>query len=65
MKKLEQIYERHNELEKLLSDPEVISDSSRYTAYIKEHGSTSKMAGKYLQLAETISRKLHTMQFPS
>ncbi|MEK7699792.1 MAG: peptide chain release factor 1, partial [Planctomycetota bacterium] len=60
LKKLEQIYERHKELEKLLSDPEVISDSSRYTAYIKEHGSTSKMAGKYLQLAETISRKKET-----
>ena len=60
LKKLEQMYTRYNELEKLLSDPEVISDSSRYTAYIKEHGSLSKMAGKYLQLSETISRKKET-----
>ncbi len=60
LKKLEQMYTRYRELEKLLSDPEVISDTSRYTAYIKEHGSLSKMAGKYLQLSETISRKKET-----
>ncbi|MEK7289492.1 MAG: peptide chain release factor 1 [Planctomycetota bacterium] len=60
LKKLEQMYTRYNELEKLLSDPEVISDTSRYTAYIKEHGSLSKMAGKYLQLSEIISRKKET-----
>lgn len=60
LKKLEQMYTRYNELEKLLSDPDVISDSNRYTAYIKEHGSLSKMAGKYLQLTETISRKKET-----
>ncbi|MBF8276425.1 MAG: rf1 [Candidatus Brocadiaceae bacterium] len=60
LKKLEQMYTRYNELEKLLSDPEVISDAGRYTAYIKEHGSLSKMAGKYQQLSEIISRKKET-----
>ena len=60
LKKLEQMYTRYNELEKLLSDPEVISDTGRYTAYIKEHGSLSKMAGKYQQLSEIISRKKET-----
>ncbi len=60
LKKLEQMYTRYRDLEKLLSDPGVISDTSRYTAYIKEHGSLAKMAGKYLQLSETISRKKET-----
>ncbi|MBU6392769.1 MAG: PCRF domain-containing protein, partial [Planctomycetes bacterium] len=60
LKKLEKIYERYNELEKLLSEPEVITDSSRYTAYIKEHGSLSKLASKYIQLTETRARKQET-----
>lgn len=60
LKKLEKMYERYNELEKLLSDPEVIADSNRYTTYIKEHGSLAKMVGKYTQLTETLSRKRET-----
>lgn len=60
LKKLEKIYERYNELEKMLSDPEVIADSNRYTACIKEHGSLSKMVNKYIQLAETLARKKET-----
>ncbi|MDE1889631.1 MAG: peptide chain release factor 1 [Planctomycetota bacterium] len=60
LKKLEKIYERYNELEKVLSDPEVITDSSRYTSYIKEHGSLSKLASKYIQLTETRARKQET-----
>ncbi|MBW7899326.1 Peptide chain release factor RF1 [Candidatus Brocadiaceae bacterium B188] len=63
LKKLERIYERYHELEKLLSDPEVIADASRYTAYIKEHGSLSKMVSKYLQLSETLTRKKETEGF--
>lgn len=56
-KKLEKIYKRYLELEKLLSDPAVIADTGRYTAYIREHGSLSKMVNKYLQLTETHTRK--------
>ncbi|MDN3513100.1 MAG: peptide chain release factor 1 [Candidatus Brocadia sp.] len=59
-KKLEKMHERYSELEKLLSDPEVIADSSRYTAYIKEHGSLSRMVHKYMQLADTLTRKKET-----
>lgn len=58
LNKLEKIYERHIELEKLLSDPETIADTGRYTAYMREHGSLSKMVNKYLQLTETRTRKL-------
>ena len=57
LKKLEKMYERYNELERQLSDPEVIADSHRYTAYIKEHGSLSKMVNKYTQLTETLAKK--------
>lgn len=60
LKKLEKIHERYNALEKLLSDPEVLADSGRYTAYIKEHGSLSKMASKYVLLAETRAKKRET-----
>lgn len=57
LKKLEKMYERYNELERLLSNPEVIADSNRYTAYIKEHGCLSKMVNKYTQLTETRAKK--------
>ncbi len=57
LKKIEKIYERYHELEKLLSDPVVIADSGRYTAYVKEHGNLSKIAGKYLQLTEIRAKK--------
>ncbi len=60
LKKLEKIYQRYIELEKLLSDPKIIADTGRYTTYMKEHGSLSKMVNKYLQLTETLSRKEET-----
>ncbi len=55
--KLKEMFERHNELEKLLSDPEVIADNTRYTSYVKEHGRLSKFVAKYLQLEETLKQK--------
>lgn len=54
------MYERYLELENLLAEPGVIADTARYTAYMKEHGSLSKMANKYMQLAETRNRKQQT-----
>jgi peptide chain release factor 1 len=57
LKKLKEMFERHNELEKHLSDPEVISDNTRYTSYVKEHGRLSKFVTKYLQLDETLKQK--------
>ena len=63
LKKLEKVNQRYQELEKLLSDPEVIADVSRYTAYIKEHGSLSKMVNKYTQLTETLMKKKETEGF--
>ncbi|MFQ5715238.1 MAG: peptide chain release factor 1 [Candidatus Scalinduaceae bacterium] len=57
LKKLREMLERYNELETLLSDPEVISDNTRYTSYVKEHGRLSKFVGKYSQLDETLKQK--------
>ncbi len=57
LKKLKEMFERHNELEKHLSDPEVISDNTRYTSYVKEHGRLSKFVTKYLKLEETLKQK--------
>ena len=38
---------RHAELEHLLSEPEIISDRTRYTKLAKEHGSLAKMIKPY------------------
>jgi peptide chain release factor 1 len=57
LKKLKEMFERYNELEKHLSDPEVIADNTRYTSYVKEHGKLSKFVAKYVQLDETLKRK--------
>ncbi len=57
LKKLKEMAERYNELERYLSDPEVISDNTRYTSYVKEHGRLSKFVAKYLQLDETFKQK--------
>jgi len=38
LKKLKEMFERYNELEKQLSDPEVIANNTRYTSFVKEHG---------------------------
>ena len=50
LKKLKEMFERYNELEKHLSDPEVIADNTRYTSYVKEHGKTVKIRS---QISET------------
>lgn len=57
LKKLEKMAERYNELEKLLSNPEVLSDSTRYMTYMKEHGRLSKMVNKYEQITNTLTRR--------
>jgi peptide chain release factor 1 len=57
LKKLREMLERYKGLETLLSDQEVISDSARYTSYVKEHGRLSKFVNKYSQLDETIKQK--------
>jgi peptide chain release factor 1 len=57
LKKLESKYERYTELERLIADPELMADTVRYTACIKEHGGLSKIVNKYLQWNEVLKRK--------
>ena len=45
--KLDQLLARFEELEHQMSDPGVLSDSSKIAVVMREHGSLSKMAGKY------------------
>ncbi len=45
--KLDQLLARFEELEHQMSDSEVLSDSSKIAIVMREHGSLSKMAGKY------------------
>ncbi len=49
---LDEKLRRFEELEKLLSDPEVLADSSRMSAIYREHGSLSKLATKYRRFQE-------------
>ncbi len=44
---LEQSLNRFEELEQLMTDPAVLSDSTKMASYAREHGSLSKVAGKY------------------
>ena len=48
---------RYEELEKLLADPEVISNQGICRAYLKERGRLSKSAERYNQLKSVIARK--------
>lgn len=57
LQKLKAMYDRYTELENLVADPVVVSNPSRYGAYMKERGSLSKMVGKYLQWQKILDRK--------
>ncbi|MCA9235726.1 MAG: peptide chain release factor 1 [Planctomycetales bacterium] len=49
---LETTLARFEELERQLVDPEVLSDSSRISSVAREHGSLSRVAGKYRDFKE-------------
>ncbi len=49
---LDEKLRRFEELEKLLSDPDVLADPSRTSAIRREHGSLSKLASKYRRFQE-------------
>lgn len=46
-KLLDEKFARFEELERQMNDPEVLADSSRLAAVAREHGSLSKLCGKY------------------
>ncbi|GBF35656.1 peptide chain release factor 1 [Desulfocucumis palustris] len=45
--KLASIEERYQELEKIIADPEVISDHGRWQQYVKSHSDLSEVVGVY------------------
>jgi peptide chain release factor 1 len=54
---LEQSYARFQELEAMMSDPQVLSESNRMAAILREHGSLAKVGhkfGKYKRLGEEL-----------
>ena len=50
---LEEKLTRFNELERQMSDPAVLSNSSRIAAVAREHGSLQRLANSYRQFKET------------
>ncbi|MFO7956984.1 MAG: peptide chain release factor 1 [Candidatus Brocadiia bacterium] len=54
--KLGRLAERHRQVEQLLSDPEVIEDTTRLTRLAREHGALSKLVEKHEQLLEVRER---------
>ena len=50
--KLKGVEERFNELERLLSDPKVVSDRVQYQQYVKEHAELSKVVSSFRQFKQ-------------
>ena len=44
---LETKLKRFEELEAMMSDPDVMSDSGKMASYAREHGSLAKLANKF------------------
>lgn len=58
---LESKLARFEELERLMSEPEIMSDSSRMAATAREHGSLAKMATKFRDFKQ-ISDDMHDLK---
>jgi peptide chain release factor 1 len=54
-KMLEEKLARFEDLERKMSDPEVMADSNKMTAVAREHGSLAKLANRYRQFKRTIN----------
>jgi peptide chain release factor 1 len=52
---LEKQLARYDELERMMSDPGVLADSSKIAAVAREHGSLSKVASKYRRFKDTLN----------
>jgi len=57
IEKLQQLYERHQQLQRLLADPEVMNDPERYAEIAKEHGELRRFAEKFRQYRELSQRR--------
>ncbi|MFQ5861712.1 MAG: peptide chain release factor 1, partial [Candidatus Brocadiales bacterium] len=57
LQKLKAIRDRYTHLEELVADPAIMSNPSKYSAYMKERGSLSRIVDKYLLWEEILNRK--------
>lgn len=55
IEKLQTVEDKYNELTKLLTDPEVFSDFSRYQRYSKEQAEISEIAGKFREYKKMLA----------
>ncbi|HMA66181.1 MAG TPA: PCRF domain-containing protein, partial [Desulfosalsimonadaceae bacterium] len=55
LEQLEGIEQRYNELERLLSDPEVVQDRELYPQYVREHSDLGKIVSVYRDYKQTLS----------
>src|SRR6056297_3287895 len=54
LEQLEGIEERYTELEKLLSDPEIVQDRELYPQYVREHSDLGKIVSVYREYKQTL-----------
>lgn len=59
---LDEKLSRFEELEKQMSDPEVLADSNRMAAVAREHGGLARLVGKYKKLLDTTARIAETKE---
>ncbi|ACL70546.1 peptide chain release factor 1 [Halothermothrix orenii] len=55
-KKLDKLVDRYNELNKEISDPDVINNSEQYQKLLKEHGKLKEIVSKYREYKKVLSR---------
>src|SRR5262245_14208323 len=59
-KMLEEKLARFEELERQLTDPAVLADSSKIAAVAREHGSLSKLASRYRRFKQLVDEIVET-----
>ena len=62
LEKLENIQKRYLELEKSLSDPEVIADNSRFQEYVKEHSQLAPLVAVFNEYGQVVKEISETQQ---
>jgi len=62
LEKLKEVKNRYMELEKYLSDPEVISNNSRFQEYVKEHSELSPLVASFDEYNQVIKELADTRE---
>jgi len=62
LEKLQNLQKRYSELEKALSNPEVIADQSRFQNYVKEHSELAPLVATFHEYDETVKNLTETQE---